>query len=116
MRRLLIVVGAALALSGCDKIQELSGGAASSSNGRYQIVAMPSGYNQVGASALLLDTRDGEVWRYYDSPPVGGGPGGTGIVSMGHLTGGTAPGTTVGGYKFGGPASAPAAQPNDAGK
>ena len=61
-------------------------------------------------------TRDGEVWRYYDSPPVGGGPGGTGVVYMGHLSGGAAPGTTVGGYKFGGPAPAPAAQPNEAAK
>jgi hypothetical protein len=117
--RLWIVVIAAMALSGCDKlekVQELWGEQPAPPNGRFQIVAMPNGYNQVGASAVLLDTRDGEVWRYYDTPPVGDSAGGTGIVYMGHLVTGGAPGSTVGGYKFAAPRpasnAAPGAAPN----
>ena len=106
MRLGFAVIAAALALSGCDKmdkVQELWGGQPSAENGRYQIVAMPSGYNQVGASAVLVDTRDGEVWRYYDTPTVGNAQGGTGLVYMGHLAAGATPGTTVGGYKYAAP-------------
>jgi len=60
--------------------------------GRYQAIALPKGSSALMTEVLILDTRDGDLWEWTDSPSIGAYKGGLLLQYMGRLT----PGSTIG--------------------
>ena len=54
-------------------------------DGRYQAVALKSGYEFGTEKALLIDTVAGHVWVWVESPAVGDKPGGRYVIYQGQL-------------------------------
>ena len=70
--------------------------------GRYQAIAIPQPANAIGSgSILLLDTRDGQVWQWWQSTAIGNIAAGSGITYLGKLIPGTAPGEIVQRFSYG---------------
>jgi hypothetical protein len=80
------------------------GAAAQDGIGRYQAVPIAPAPNSANSGEiLLLDTRDGHVWKWWEAPTVGSAVGGSGITYMGKLTPGTSPGEIIQRFKYGQP-------------
>jgi hypothetical protein len=48
-------------------------------NGRYQAITTQMGGTSNVTNVLILDTKEGHLWRYWQSGPVGSIPGSEGI-------------------------------------
>jgi hypothetical protein len=73
----------------CSASAKRSGG-----NGRYQIAPLSSTQSSSGYNALIIDTREGYLWAYWDAPGPDG-KFGEGITFLGKLAPGTAPGESI---------------------
>ena len=74
MRRLLVCAGALLVGTTLPAL-----GADTEANGRYQIVVIQPPSPTAGTEAFILDTRDGNLWRYWASPTLGAAAGNEGL-------------------------------------
>jgi hypothetical protein len=65
--------------------------------GRYQMVPLPARPGSFDNRVMILDTRDGHLWQWWEVPAVGGGLGGvnSGITYMGKVVPGSSAGDTV---------------------
>ncbi len=67
--------------------------AAADEVGRYQMVALPNHPGSFDSRVLILDTRDGHLWQWWEVPTVGGGVkgmNGSGISYLGKVVPGAA--------------------------
>jgi hypothetical protein len=62
--------------------------------GRYQAVSVPKAANEFVDRVMILDTKTGDFWLWWESPAVQGSPGGLGITYMGKVTPGSVEGYT----------------------
>ncbi|HEX8988377.1 MAG TPA: hypothetical protein VF816_10475, partial [Rhodocyclaceae bacterium] len=44
--------------------------------GRYQVISLPKDPNEIGKSVVILDTKEGHLWEWTESPKIGQIPGG----------------------------------------
>jgi hypothetical protein len=58
------------------------------------LILGPKSGNELGDRIMILDTRSGDLWQWWDAPALGNFPAKTGITYMGKVTPGTAPGET----------------------
>jgi hypothetical protein len=80
------------------------GAAAQDGIGRYQAVPIAPAPNSANSGEiLLLDTRDGHVWKWWEAPRMGNVAGGSGITYMGKLVPGSSPGEIVQRFRYGQP-------------
>lgn len=63
-------------------------------NGRYQIVAIPPTQADTASRAMILDTRDGYLWQWWQGNTSGGAPA-EGITYLGKITPVISPGETI---------------------
>jgi hypothetical protein len=64
--------------------------------GRYQMVPLPARPGSFDNRVMILDTRDGHLWQWWEAPVVGGGnSGGRGIIYMGRVVPGSAAGENM---------------------
>jgi hypothetical protein len=63
--------------------------------GRYQILILPSKGSVSADRVMILDTKDGNLWEWWDQSAVGTVPASTGISYMGKLTPGDHAGDTM---------------------
>jgi hypothetical protein len=87
MTRTLMLCVTALSICG-------SAAAETSDNGRYQALAINSP-GQIG-EVLILDTRDGHIWRYWQEPRMGKTQGSEGIRYIMQIRPGTKSGEVIG--------------------
>jgi hypothetical protein len=86
MTRTLMVYVTALSTCGPAIAAEIS------ENGRYQAVALAGQYPEV----LILDTRDGHIWRYWKEPRMGKAQGSEGLRYILQIRPGTKSGEIIG--------------------
>ena len=67
---------------------------AAEENGRYQIAPLSSTQSSSGYNALIIDTREGYLWAYWDAPGPDG-KFGEGSTFLGKVAPGTAPGESI---------------------
>jgi hypothetical protein len=72
--------------------------------GRYQLMTIPKSTNEIGSTALVLDTATGDIWYWYVTPALGGSKGGYGLIYQGRAVPGSQPGEGVATYGFPKPA------------
>jgi hypothetical protein len=60
--------------------------------GRYQMVTLPALPGTFASRVMILDTRDGHLWQWWETPAVGSGAASTGITYLGKV----APGGQIG--------------------
>jgi hypothetical protein len=93
MIKAVLIVVAALMLAWTGEV--------AAQDGRYQAIVIPPGREAPDMGhVLLLDTREGHVWRWWLSPSRGKEMGGGGITYEGKLTPGAKPGDIVQQYRF----------------
>ncbi len=64
--------------------------------GRYQMVPLPARPGSFDNRIMILDTRDGHLWQWWEAPVVGSGnSGGRGMIYMGKVVPGSAAGETM---------------------
>jgi hypothetical protein len=66
--------------------------------GRYQAIPLQ---DAAASRIMILDTRDGHLWQWFEAPIVQGQPdsGGVGISYMGKVVPGGAPGELISKYR-----------------
>jgi hypothetical protein len=63
-------------------------GAADTENGRYQAISIPASHGSV--QILFLDTKDGDLWRFWQTVNVS-----EGLIYIGKIRPGAQPGEVV---------------------
>jgi hypothetical protein len=70
--------------------------------GRYQAVPIaPAANSAQSCEVLLIDTRDGHIWKWWEAATVANAAGGSGITYMGKLTPGISPGEIIQRFRYG---------------
>jgi hypothetical protein len=54
--------------------------------GRYQMVTLPQLPGSFESRVMILDTRDGHLWQWWQLPAVGGSQPSSGISYLGKVT------------------------------
>ena len=83
----------------CAMVLSICGSAVAaepSENGRYQAVTVEMGGTGLTPEVLILDTRDGHLWRYWQEPRMGKTQGSEGVKYLMQLRPGTKPGEVIG--------------------
>jgi hypothetical protein len=60
--------------------------------GRYQAIPLPKVQNQLGDMIMILDTSTGDLWEWWVGPAIGDSKASEGVVYIGKMTPGSAPG------------------------
>jgi hypothetical protein len=68
---------------------------ADDSVGRYQMVTIPSNTGSFDSRVMILDTRDGHLWQWWETPTAGSGGNNAGITYLGKVQPGSSIGETV---------------------
>jgi hypothetical protein len=63
--------------------------------GRYQMVTLPTKPGSFDSRVMILDTTDGDLWQWWESPAVGSSVPNTGITYLGKVAPGNAAGQTT---------------------
>ncbi len=64
--------------------------------GRYQMVPLPSRPGSFDNRVMILDTRDGHLWQWWEAPVIGStNSGGRGMIYMGKVVPGSAAGENM---------------------
>jgi hypothetical protein len=58
---------------------------ADSAIGRYQMIALPTKPGSFDSRIMILDTADGHLWQWWESPAVGSATPSNGIIYMGKV-------------------------------
>lgn len=87
-------------LVSCFLLPVIVTSASAEGNGRYQVVPIPPTQSDTGARALIIDTRDGHLWQWWQGMTAGGGSA-EGITYLGRINPGK-PGETIPIERFGG--------------
>ena len=90
MIRTLMICGMALSICGSAIAAEPS------ENGRYQAVTVEMGGAGLTPEVLILDTREGHLWRYWREPRMGKSQGSEGVKYLMQIRPGTKPGEVIG--------------------
>jgi hypothetical protein len=90
MIRILTLCAMALSICGSAIAAEPS------ENGRYQAVTIEMGDTGLTPEVLILDTRDGHLWRYWQEPRMGKTQGSEGVKYLMQVRPGTKPREVVG--------------------
>jgi hypothetical protein len=64
-------------------------------NGRYQAIAIEMGGVGNISEVLILDTKDGHLWRYWNAPTMGNTPGSEGVKYIMQISPATKPGEVI---------------------
>jgi hypothetical protein len=67
-----------------------------SENGRYQAVTIGMAGTGLTPEVLVLDTREGHLWRYWQEPRMGKTQGSEGVKYIMQIRPGTKPGEVIG--------------------
>ena len=62
--------------------------------GRYQMAVLPPAPGSFDTRVMIIDTRDGNLWQWWEAPAVGNG-GGAGITYLGKVVPGSSIGETI---------------------
>ena len=71
-----------------------------SENGRYQAVTLELGGGGQTHEVLILDTREGHLWRYWQEPRMGKTQGNEGVKYIMQVTPGAKPGEVIGSVTY----------------
>ncbi len=63
--------------------------------GRYQMVTLPTKPGSFDSRVMILDTSDGHLWQWWETPAVGSSVPSTGITYLGKVTPGIVAGETT---------------------
>ncbi len=75
--------------------------------GRYQMVPLPANPGSFDSRVMILDTREGHLWQWWEAPAVGSGSGGAGITYLGKVSPGASIGETIPARRAGPPETIP---------
>ena len=90
MIQILVLCAMALSIGGSAIAAEPS------ENGRYQAVTIEMGGTGLAHGVLILDTKDGHLWRYWQEPRMGKTQGSEGVKYLMQIRPGTKPGEVIG--------------------
>jgi hypothetical protein len=62
---------------------------------RFQVIVISPGTPNKQPDVIILDTREGHLWRYWISPAIGNVPGSEGIKYISKLRPGARPGEVI---------------------
>jgi hypothetical protein len=63
--------------------------------GRYEMVALPNSPGSFDNRVMILDTADGHLWQWRETPAVGSSGASSGITYLGKIAPGNMAGETV---------------------
>lgn len=86
MRNLSVAVLLSIAAHGVNAADEV---------GRYQAIPLPRSNNDISQSVVIIDTKEGYLWEWVSSPPLGRIPDGYYLRYQGRVRPGKAIGEVV---------------------
>jgi hypothetical protein len=67
--------------------------------GRYQMAPLPALPGSYANRVMIIDTRDGHLWQWWETPAVGSGSPSSGITYLGKVTPGNSTGEAASGRR-----------------